>query len=101
MSLEEFSQSENILNNDVIYENKQAIFDSLGLLLQYIRTIRLIPNIQLNNMDMFTIQFVNNVYPIIDNWPTGWNDIKVYGAHINLQTTNMPPVPFGAFRFNQ
>ncbi len=97
-TVEEFDPSENILNENVVYENKAAIFTSLGPLLPYIRTIRLIPGEKANNMDMFYIQFVNNTCPQIDNWPAAWNDIKVFANIYNLQTTNIPPVLFGDFR---
>lgn len=100
-TLQEFDPSENILNENVSYANKQAIFDSLGPLLPYIRTIRLVPNAQWDGMDIFYIQFVNNEVPVIDNWPAAWNDIKVFASSIDIKNTNIPPVPFGSFRLNQ
>lgn len=98
---EEFDPSENIMNATVVYENKQAIFDSLGPLMTYIRTIRLIPNYKWDGMDVFYIQYVNNEKPQIENWPVAWTDIQAFTNFIDITKTNIPPVPFGSFRFAQ
>jgi hypothetical protein len=94
----EFNPSENILNENVVYENKQAVFDSLGPLMPFIRTIRVSPDDKLEDMDMLTIQYINNEIPQIANWPVKWNDLKVFSNYVNLKLHNVPSIPFGPFR---
>ena len=94
----EFNPSENILNENVVYENKQAVFDSLGPLMPFIRTIRVSPNDKLEDMDMLIIQYINNEIPQIANWPVKWNDLKVFSNYVNLKSRNVPAIPFGPFR---